>query len=156
MLFISNSLCATKSWLNYFSQPFSNFFVHFKTFSVFFEWNQSKNWRKTIKKWKINGKKMILHINQLWGVDKYQFCLFIFRRFCWFQPWNHWKKFKMNKKAWKRQKKVGRPAFGCAQHPKACQNTQQTRREKLINTQKNKLQSLKSTPSSPRGITERM
>ena len=31
----------------------------------------------------------------------------------------------MNKKGWKRPKKVFQPAFGCAQHPKAGQNTQQ-------------------------------
>ena len=32
----------------------------------------------------------------------------------------------MNKNAWKRLKKVVRPAFGCTQHPKAGRNTQQT------------------------------
>ena len=32
----------------------------------------------------------------------------------------------MNKKAWKRLKKVIRPAFGCVQYPKAGRNTQQT------------------------------
>ena len=30
----------------------------------------------------------------------------------------------MNKKGWKTAEKMIRPAFWCAQHPKACQNTQ--------------------------------
>ena len=33
------------------------------------------------------------------------FCLFS-DVFCWFQAWNHWKRFIMNKKGWKRLKKV--------------------------------------------------
>ena len=32
---------------------------------------------------------------------------------------------RLNKKGWKRLKKGFRPAFWCAQHPKAGQNTQQ-------------------------------
>ena len=32
----------------------------------------------------------------------------------------------INKKGWKRLKKVVRPAFGCAQHPRAGRNTQHT------------------------------
>ena len=44
--------------------------------------------------------------------------------FCWFHAWNHWKRFEMNKKGWKRLKKVVQPAFGRVQHPKAEQNTQ--------------------------------
>ena len=35
------------------------------------------------------------------------------------------KRFKINKTGWKRLKKVVRPTFGCAQHPKFCLNTQQ-------------------------------
>ena len=34
------------------------------------------------------------------------------------------KRLKINKKCWKRLKKVVQPAFGCAQHPKAGRNTQ--------------------------------
>ena len=44
----------------------------------------------------------------------------------WFQPWNHLKSFEMNKKGWKTAEKMFRPAFGCAQHPKAGRNTQQS------------------------------
>ena len=49
------------------------------------------------------------------------FCSFqtFFLRFCWFQPWNHWKSFEIKKKGWKR------PALGWAQHPKAGRNPQQ-------------------------------
>ena len=51
--------------------------------------------------------------------------LFILRCFSWFLTWNHWERFKMNKKSWKRLKiKAFLPAFGCAQHPKAGLNTQ--------------------------------
>ena len=39
----------------------------------------------------------------------------------WFQAWNHWKRFKINKNGWKRLKKVVWPAFRCTQHPKAGQ-----------------------------------
>ena len=39
------------------------------------------------------------------------FFLFFFRRFCWFQRWNHWKGFKMNKKGWKRLKKKVSTSF---------------------------------------------
>ena len=44
--------------------------------------------------------------------------------FCWFQAWNHWKRFKKNKKGWKRLKKVVQIAFRYAQHPKGGWNTQ--------------------------------
>ena len=42
----------------------------------------------------------------------------------WFQAWNHWKRFQINKKGWKRLRKVFQPAFGCAQNSKAGWNTQ--------------------------------
>ena len=45
--------------------------------------------------------------------------------FSWFQLWNHWKRFKINKKGWKRLKEVFWTAFGCAQYPKAGRNAQQ-------------------------------
>ena len=38
----------------------------------------------------------------------------------------HWKSFEMNKKGWKTAEKMLQSAFGCAQHPKAGQNTQHT------------------------------
>ena len=46
--------------------------------------------------------------------------------FCWFQLWNHWKRYEINKKVWKRLKKVVRPAFMCCKHLKAGWNTQHT------------------------------
>ena len=49
---------------------------------------------------------------------------FISDIFSWFQAWNHWKRLKMNKKGWKRLKKLFRPAFGCALYPKAGRITQ--------------------------------
>ena len=36
--------------------------------------------------------------------------------FSWFQPKNHWKTLEIQKKCWKRLKKVFQPAFGCVQH----------------------------------------
>ena len=53
-----------------------------------------------------------------------KFFLVISDVFCWFHPWNHWKRFKINKKGWKRLKKVVWPAFRCCKHLKAGQNTQ--------------------------------
>ena len=53
-----------------------------------------------------------------------KFFLVISDVFCWFHPWNHWKRFKINKKGWKRLKKVVQPDFGCVQRPKAGRNTQ--------------------------------
>ena len=46
--------------------------------------------------------------------------------FCWFQLWNHWKSFEMNKEGWKTAERRFQPAFGCPQHPKAGRNTQQS------------------------------
>ena len=43
--------------------------------------------------------------------------------FSWFQMKNYWKTL-MNKKGWKRSKKVFWPAFMCTQHLKTGQNTQ--------------------------------
>ena len=45
--------------------------------------------------------------------------LFIFRRFSWFQTWNHWKRFKINKKGWKRLKKSILTNFRVCAAPKS-------------------------------------
>ena len=44
--------CCThpKSWLKYFFELFSTFFLHFKRFLVIFAWNQEKNIKKRSKK----------------------------------------------------------------------------------------------------------
>ena len=47
--------------------------------------------------------------------------------FSWLQTWNHWKKFKNELKSLKTAQKMFWPAFGCVQHLKAGQNTQQAR-----------------------------
>ena len=71
---------------------------------------------KTFKKLKNQPKKdnfesppqgvdQLLHVNQLWGVNKNTFFWFFFRCFYWFQPWNHWKWFEMNKKGWQTAEK---------------------------------------------------
>ena len=52
------------------------------------------------------------------------FCSF-FDIFQWFQTLNHWKSCKKKKKVENSWKKVVWPPFGCAQHPKVGQNTQQ-------------------------------
>ena len=83
---------------------------------------------RTTKSWskhKINQKNnfevppqgviQLLHVDQLLGVDKTTFFCSFSDVFCWFQPWNHWKRFEMNKKGWKTAEKMYRPAFGCAQ-----------------------------------------
>ena len=41
------------------------------------------------------------------------FCLRLKFEASWFQQWNHWKRFEINKKGWKLLKKVVWPAFGC-------------------------------------------
>ena len=70
----------------------------------------SQKQTKNIKKFKNQPKKdnfevpprgvdQLLHVNQLWGVSKQQkkhvfFCSFL-DVFCWFQPWNYWKRFEI-------------------------------------------------------------
>ena len=39
--------------------------------------------------------------------------------FCWFQPWNHWKRFEMNKKGWKRLEKSSSTSLRVLQAPKS-------------------------------------
>ena len=51
--------------------------------------------------------KMWCLFSKLWNT----FFWFIFRLFWWFQPWNHWKRFEMNKKGWKRLKKSSSTSF---------------------------------------------
>ena len=58
------------------------------------------------------------------NMKKYVFCSFS-HVFYWYQAWNHWKRFKMNKKVENGFKKVVPPAFGCTQHPKAGRHTPQ-------------------------------
>ena len=83
------------------------------------------------KSLKMNKKKILIYVAViflLWvdkNGEKTFLFLFISDVFSWFQTWNHWKRFKINNKGWKRLKKVFRPAFGWAYHPKAGQNTQQ-------------------------------
>ena len=106
-----------------------------------------KNWRITLKKSKKSTKKdkfevppqgvdqilhvnQILHVDQLWGAGKIWkktfFCSFS-DVFCWFQPWNHWKKgLKSTRKIENGWKKVVTPAFRCCNHLKAGWNTQHT------------------------------
>ena len=62
------------------------------------------------------GVDQLLHVDQLWGVDKIWKKNFHFQTF--FVDFRHEiteKGKKMNKKAWKRLKKVVRPAFQCGQ-----------------------------------------
>ena len=47
--------------------------------------------------------------------------------FCWFQPWNDWKRFKINKKVENGWKKVVSPTFRCFKHLKVGQNTKHSR-----------------------------
>ena len=65
----------------------------------------------------------VVYFDQLSGAVRTQKLveLLFFSRFQPFLFILNWKRFEMNKKGWKRLKK----AFGCAQHPKAGQNTQQ-------------------------------
>ena len=67
----------------------------------------------------ITTRHQLLHVDQLWGVGKIGkntfFCSFS-NVFSWFQVWNHWQRWKMNKKGWKQ----------LSTHPKAGQNTQHT------------------------------
>ena len=123
-------LRAPKSRLNYFFQLFSTFFVLFKPFSVFSHLKSTKKvWKWTKKVIFVYSSKLIdmqKLVNSLRGYLKFVFFqlvfspfLFIFIPFCLFQAWNHWKRLKKNKKSCKRLKKLGQPAFGCAQHPKA-------------------------------------
>ena len=90
-----------------------SFFGWFFTFLTFFNNFQL-----------IQGVDQLLHVDQLWGVDKNTFFCSFSDVFCCFQVWNHWKRFKMSKKGWKWLKKVIWPDFGCAQHLKAGWNTE--------------------------------
>ena len=78
----------------------------------------------------------LLYVHQLWGVNK-NTSLFIFRRF--FSDFSceiTEKALKWTKKVEKRLKKRFRPAFRCAQHPKAGRNTQHTVRHGDLLTQR--------------------
>ena len=134
MLCISTSfwlLHAPKSWLKYFFHPISSFLLILNFFQWFHGWNQQKTPENEQKKVIFVYSSKLIDMQKL--VDSLRGNLKIVSLrltfsdvFCWFQPWNRWKRFEMNKKSWKRLKKVVRPALGCAQHPKAGQNTQQS------------------------------
>ena len=49
---------------------------------------------------------------------RHVFCSFS-NVFCWFQAWNHWKRFEMNKKGWKRLKKSSLTSFRVHVAPKS-------------------------------------
>ena len=102
------------------------------TCCTFFQVKSVENWQKTFKKVKKSTEKdkfgvppqgvdQLLHVVQLWDKNWKKNCSFsdVFQL-------NHWKRFKMNKKGWKRLEKVFWPAFRCCKHLKAGWNTQQT------------------------------
>ena len=81
----------------------------------YFSWGSQKL-TKNIKKVKNQPKKdnfevppqgvdQLLHVDQLWGVDKYTFFYSFSDVLCWFQTLNHWKRFEMNKIGWKMAEK---------------------------------------------------
>ena len=116
LLCISTSflwLRAPESWSNFWTKK--NCFFHILLTPQ--SWSTCKNWSTP---WGGNSKSPFFG----WFYNTF-FCSFLYF-FCWFQAWNHWKSFKINKKGWKRLKKVVQPAFGCPQHPKAGWNTQQS------------------------------
>ena len=118
MLCISNSfwvLRASKSWWNHFFQPFFNLFWS--------KINQKRQFRVTPSgSWPAFACRPALRSQQ-----NHVFS-FIFISFLLISAvkslkkvWNDQKRLK---NGWK---KMFRPAFGCAQYPKSCQNTQQTK-----------------------------
>ena len=58
----------------------------------------------------------VLSATKSWS--KHFFCSFS-DIFCWFEPWNHWKRFEMNKKGWRRLKKSVSTSFCVHAAPKS-------------------------------------
>ena len=69
---------------------------------LLFKAAKSSSSKKSTKKDKFEvppqGVDQLLHVDQLWGVDKHHFFCSVSDVFCWFQSWSHWKRFKINKK----------------------------------------------------------
>ena len=143
-------LAVPKSWLNYFFQPFSTFFLILNLFRRFHCWNQQKTSENEQKKpcfclFLKAGRHAkaarlpkglprnclfsvdFLHVDQLWGVDKNTFFVHFQTFFVDFSCEIIEKvKNEKRKKVENGSKKVIRPAFVCCIHPKAGWNIQQT------------------------------
>ena len=117
-------LYASESWSNYFFQSFSTLFVHFEPCSVISRqkstkniWKWTKTWylstlqsckklliKKSTKKDKFEvtpqGADQLLHVDQLWEVDKYNFFCSFSDVFFYFRREVTEKGLKLTKKVW--------------------------------------------------------
>ena len=133
-------LHAPKSWLKIFFSHFSTYFVHFKAFSVISRLKSTNNvWKwtrfclllKAGRHAKAGRHPEGVPQNCLFSVDYFQTFFVDFSREI------TEKVLKLTKKVEKRLKKMFRPAFGWAQHPKAGWNTQHPNMERLFMLQNN-------------------